>query len=391
MKPIPGQLTIRQIKIYYKQYLGTCLPSGQALVPEYLPAVRPGLSALVPRYFKSIVARKRLLQPLCLCASVPLYLFIFNLLSLIFFLSSCDAPRQNPLDPENPNNHYHSLRGSIQTLSIPHHPVDRVAVVWPDQSLWTQSTEQGNFVLEMISPRDGWVYFRHEDYFEDSLFIPWQNQTTVTILNYLNALPKLDSLQIYSVILNRYPTLQTEQVVIRVKLTDHDNDTDSVLAVNRFVNSRHTLAYNVNDKWYQKTLSLYDLQVIKSEELVGHPFEIIVKDFFGRSYPAGAADIQRVLREEIVFISPSGNEVTSPQPVLTWQKYSTNFSFTLWLQVFTAEITPQLVWGKDQLESITISCTVDQPLPAGEYFWVVWASDEFGNRTRSKPASFKVE
>jgi hypothetical protein len=61
------------------------------------------------------------------------------------------------------------------------------------------------------------------------------------------------------------------------------------------------------------------------------------------------------------------------------------------VQVFTAEIIPQLVWEKRQLAAATDSCLVGQSLQPGEYFWVIWALDEFGNRTRSKPASFKVE
>jgi hypothetical protein len=317
--------------------------------------------------------------------------FFFNLLSLIFFLSSCDAPRHNPLDPENPDNKYYYLTGRILSLSIPHQLISHVEVSWPKQSWQTYSNEGGTFNLEMISPADGWVYFRHPNYFADSLYISWQNRKTVSIEHYLNAIPRMDSLQVYSIILNRYPSLQTEQVMIRALIVDRDNDIDTVLAFNDHSNSRQVLAYNINDKWYQKTLSLYDLQVGKSEELVGHPFEIIVKDIYGRTHHAGTLDFQRVLRDEIIFVSPAGNEVTVPQPILTWQNYSVNFSFTHWVQVFTAEITPQLVWEKDQLEATKTTWTVDQPLTMGEYFWVIWAVDEFGNRTRSKPASFKVE
>jgi hypothetical protein len=98
-----------------------------------------------------------------------------------------------------------------------------------------------------------------------------------------------------------------------------------------------------------------------------------------------------VIRQEVVFISPSGNEVTSSQPDLTWQPYTPGFDFYLQLQIFTSEIIPQLVWGRNQVSADSVSYTVDQELPPGEYFWVIWAVDDFGNRTRSKPASFRVE
>jgi hypothetical protein len=334
-------------------------------------APRGILSAVVPQCLSAFT--------LYLCTFVPL------------FLLSCDAPHQNPLDPENPDNQYHYLQGTVRTLSIPHQPIEQATVQWPEQSLLTCTGSAGDFKLEMISPSDGWVCFNHEKYFHDSLYITWQNRKTVSIEHYLNALPQIDSLQIYSIILNRYPNLQTEQTAIRAKIIDRDNDTDSVLAINNFINSRQVLVYNINDKWYEKILSLYDLQISKTEEIVGHPFDILVKDIYNKTLIVGTGDIQRVIREEVVFISPSGNEVTPPQPILSWQKYLPGFNFYLQLQVYTSEIIPQLVWEKNQVVADSVSYTVDQMLPVGEYFWVIWAVDDFGNRTRSKPASFKVE
>ena len=329
------------------------------------------LSALVPKCLSA--------SSLCLCAFVPLCLI------------SCDAPRHNPLDPENPDNQYHYIQGTVQSLSIPHQPLAGVSVSWPEQSLLTLSDTEGGFHLEMINPRDGWVYLQHDKFCTDSAYISWQSRQTVILERYLNSMPQIDSMQIYSIILNRYPNLQTEQIVVRTKITDADNDIDSVLAINHLTYTRHVLTYNINDKWYEKALSLYELQISKTEEIIGHLFEISVNDIFNRTLNIGAGDVQRVMREEVIFISPSGNETTPPQPVLNWQKYQAGFNFTLQVQVFKADIIPELVWEKNQLSAETVTCNVDQVLPAGEYFWVIWAIDEFGNRTRSKPASFKVE
>jgi hypothetical protein len=316
---------------------------------------------------------------LCLCAFVPLSLL------------SCDAPRNNPLDPDNPDNHYKHLQGTVQTLSLPHQPIAGVSVFWPEQLLSTLSDSQGGFHLETVNPDNGWVYLQHDKFCTDSVYILWQNRKTVILERYLNAIPEIDSLQIYSIILNQPPNLQKEQVEIRVKIIDQDNDTDSVLAVNNMIATRHTLAYNTNNKWYEKNLRLADLQIIKTEEIIGHPFNILVVDIFDRTITIGAIDIQRVMREEVIIISPSNNEVVPPQPVLNWEKYSVGFNFTLHLQIFTSDLNPQLVWEKNQLAAETVSCTVAQVLPADEYFWVIWAIDEFGNRTCSRPAGFKVE
>jgi hypothetical protein len=54
---------------------------------------------------------------------------ILGLLSLIIS-AGCDAPRHNPLDPENPENIYRRLSGHVQTFSLPRDDLENVAVQW---------------------------------------------------------------------------------------------------------------------------------------------------------------------------------------------------------------------------------------------------------------------
>ena len=125
--------------------------------------------------------------------------------------------------------------------------------------------------------------------------------------------------------------------------------------------------------------------------MVGYNIYIEVKDIFSKQFIVGQDILKRVIRQEVMFKSPSGNEITTPSPDLVWEIFNPGFDFEYSLQIYTAELTPQLVWQKDNLNSDLINYTVDIVLPANEYFWVIWAIDIFGNRTRSKPASFKVE
>ena len=314
------------------------------------------------------------------------YAFIFSLLSI-----SCNAPRSNPLDPKNPDNTYHVIRGVVKTVSIPNQPLPDVTVSFLNMSAQSKTDAVGNFNIEILSDQDGWLYFEKMGYINDSSYIDWQKANEIRIEKYLNAKPSLDSLQIYSVILNRYPDLQTEQLVVQAKVSDTDNDIDSVWVIIDPASLIGSLSYDFIEKWYKHIFSIYDLGIINIEELVGYNIYIKVKDIFANQFIIGQDILKRVIRQEVIFKSPSSNEITSPSPNLVWEIFNPGFEFNYLVQIYTAELTPQLVWQKSSLSSDLVNYSVDMALPPNEYFWVIWAIDTFGNRTRSKPASFKVE
>lgn len=315
----------------------------------------------------------------------------FLLVAVVLFATCCQAPRNNPLDPENPANMYQYMSGEVKSVSIPYHPIPDVFVYWPDHSLSTLTDQAGNFSMELIDAGPGWLHFTKAGYYSDSTYVLWQNTSVLHFDIFLNAHPVLDDCEAYSIIENRYPSLQTERMQINVELSDIDNDIDSVFLNIDILDQIHLLAYNTTNKRYERTFSIYELDISSIEQLTGHPLSISIKDIFDNIHMLEISSIKRVIREEVIFISPSGNETTSATPTLSWQKFNPGFSHTYSLEVFTSEITPQMVWHVESLPDSLSEYTVDVTLMPGEYFWVIWAIDEFGNRSRSKPASFKVE
>jgi hypothetical protein len=150
------------------------------------------------------------------------------------------------------------------------------------------------------------------------------------------------------------------------------------------------LLYNVPLQTYERSFSIFDLNVPRLEELIGHVFQLDVHDPFDHRITVATPNLVRVIRSEILFMSPSGNDSTSSRPTLIWKNYDPGFQHTYILQIFTSEITPQLAWQTESVPQDSIQFTVDQDLSDGDYFWVIWAVDEFQNRVRSKPASFRV-
>jgi hypothetical protein len=317
------------------------------------------------------------------------YLYYLLLIQFSAFIT-CDAPRKNPLDPNNSDNIYRILSGRVQTIRLPAQPISEVKVFWLGQIAQTETNLDGNFSIESVGSQNGWLHFEKEGYLPDSTFVQWLDKKSIFVEISLNASPMLDSLLVYCVILNRYPSLQKEQIIVEAQISDDDNDIDSVQVFIAYNDFSADLIYNVSSRWYERSFTIFDLNIPSAERLVGHDFQIMVKDIFGHRFDIGSNTIERVIREEVIFLSPAGNDTTSATPILTWVAFQPGFTFSYQLQVFTAEITPQLVWEKAELQDSLTSYTVDSTLPSGEYYWVIWAIDEFGNRTRSKPASFVV-
>lgn len=332
--------------------------------------------------------RRRSLDP---SAWALTYQQIYALIVTLLLLAGCDAPRLNPLDPENPGNLYHRLNGRVETVSLPRLPLDNVTVTWRGYGVPAFTGSDGRYSIETIGMQDNWIIFEKSGFFPDSDFIAWEDRKIITTDIFLNAIPVLDSLNLYSVILNRYPSLQTEQAVIEARITDPDNDLDSVSILAPTGTAALDLPYNTGSKLYERTLSVFDLGVDRLDNLAGYPFHLTITDLFRHKLILPAGSIARVIRDEVYFLNPSGNEITGQMPTLTWEVFTPGFNFTYTLEIFTADLNPQLQWRRDQIDMSTGSFQVDTPLPPGPCFWVVWAVDDFGNRTRSKPASFTVE
>ena len=102
----------------------------------------------------------------------------------------------------------------IRTVSLPVEPVAQTVVYWQSGSEQTLTDQQGIFELLLPTDRDGWLVFSHRDFHSDSVFVNWPANKELKVDVYLNALPWLDSLAVYSVVLNRFPSFQKEQLII---------------------------------------------------------------------------------------------------------------------------------------------------------------------------------
>lgn len=202
--------------------------------------------------------------------------------------------------------------------------------------------------------------------------------------------PFLESFHIYSVVRNKYPSLQSYQIVVEAKIKDVNNIIDSIIVENSYLDVRKFLDFNYKTGNYERTFNLTDLNTTEPDEIIGHDFHIKMKDYSFNEYELGLNDLKRIIKDEMRIESPIGGDTVSTYPVLKWRKFSGKFSFSYKIQIFTAEITPELVFEKEGISSDSISYVMENPLPPQDYFWIIWAVDQFRNRGSSKPATFRV-
>ncbi len=315
---------------------------------------------------------------------------------LLFVFNSCNAPRNNPLDPANPDYSISSIEGTVREDSYPYNIIKNVNVLWENELVSVETNSAGYYILENLKRNDGWLIFSNEHYNKDSIYVSWKGRKKVTANVALNARPVLDSLQLYSIIMNKYQFNQDSKLFTAAQISDADggNDIDSVFISNPQIEFNSSLDYNPLTHFYEKTFSLSDLNVPSLDVLIGQNFKILVRDLQGRKIDVGTGSLKRVIKDEIEIISPINNDTVSQafQPIiLKWKRLLPGFQFTYLAQIYTNDTPPELVWEQNSIPSDSISTVITQYIQPGEYFWVIWSVDNFLDRNRSKPATFVVE
>ena len=313
----------------------------------------------------------------------------FFLTIVLFILINCNAPRNNPLDSKNPENPFTTLQGTVEEMSGT--PLEGVKIYWQNDDIIVNTNSKGQFGFEYISKEDGWITFEKEGFHTDSLLIIWGTQKIVSIELTMNALPILENLEVYSSVLNIHPTDKEFHFMIEAIVDDPDNEIDTVFwEVPNFNLKGHLDPQGT--KFYQHSFK----PELQNEEIVGHDFIITVQDLSGKKTIVGNKQVKRVIKKDLIGLSPSGGIQVSSMPNLEWSRFLPGFSHSYRLEVYkdVQFSQPELAWVVENLSYTLTNYTVDQELePLDEpdvYFWVIWAIDEFQNRARSKPLTFSV-
>lgn len=284
-----------------------------------------------------------------------------------------------------------SFDGYVKTAAIPQAAISNVKVFWKNQNILVATNSSGYYSFTNIANNNGWLLFEKENFNKDSVFVQFDNQQNKRIDDILlNADPKATDLNLYTIVLNEYPNNQIYQLVIQATVTDAEGDIDSVHVKCDALNFRKVLNYNSVTRYYENSFSSVSLNVISMDEAIGKNFDIVVKDKKGKNFIVGSTTIKRIIKQELFPESPVNGQAVGNQPTLRWTRFLPGFNFKYMIQIYADQISPILVWQKENVSKDDIEKVVDTPLPLGNYFWVIWCIDDFQNRCRSKVVTFSV-
>src|ERR1039457_4277882 len=146
---------------------------------------------------------------------------------LILFVDSCNAPHDNSLDPENPDNALYVIEGTVVTSGLISNPINNVQVFWSVDKVYVPTDNNGYFKIGCKELKEGWLYFNKSGYSSDSILISWGAQKKISVQERLNDIPTIDSIFIYSSILNKYSSPEY-QLTFEITITAQSDNIDSV-------------------------------------------------------------------------------------------------------------------------------------------------------------------
>jgi hypothetical protein len=315
------------------------------------------------------------------------YIAVLIILSLVSV--SCEAPRDNPVDPDSDN--FAVIEGSVQSFSLPYTPLKDVSVYWAPSRTLVKTDIDGKFRIGNATSNNDYLVFQKEGYRTDSVYLSWNEQTRLSVQINLNKLPVLDSSSVYTSVINHSDEDRSFELTIKLGISDDDKDIDSVFVENPKLNIKRFLSYDIISKVYQITLSSEDVSMNDIEDTIGEYFTFYVRDIFGNVHNVGNDQVSRIIRIGATIVTPDNNSAVDSLPTLFWKKFDPGYSLTYNVEVYKSDpINPQLILRNTAIRMDSTSLRIKQPLAPSGYFWVVWTVDSFRNSSRSKTASFQV-
>ena len=311
--------------------------------------------------------------------------------SVILLLNSCNAPRENPLDPDSADNHLGTIEGMVETFSLPYTPIENVEIIWKPGNMLVYSDKYGNFSFTNVKTEDGPLIFRKDGYHPDTVQVVWAGTRKISEQVNLNKIPTVDSLFIYSSVTNTSnPPGSMSELVIKTKITDIDNDIDTVFVVNDQLELNKAMDFNVASKTFETELTSEELNLTDLEQSVGLQFNFRVRDVLGESYLLNGGSVKRVIKDQVTGMMPANDQVITSVPFdLTWTGFTSGYSFTYMIEIYTNDGS-QLILSADNIPSQVTKYAVNS-LDSGNYYWVIWIIDDFNDMARSVPATFSVQ
>ncbi len=174
------------------------------------------------------------------------------------------------------------------------------------------------------------------------------------------------------------------------------NDRDGIDSVSLFVESQWigSLVLRNGGLAWGREFPDHDLPGESVEALIGHQLSIKAFDQLGFESVSKPLSVARVIDDVPTLVSPAQDTLVAQNPILYWQSYIAEFSFTYSVQIvhISESYVPTTLIQVSGIDPDSTFYQVNEHLTdeQGYLLWTVAVVDEFGNEARSFEARFQV-
>ena len=212
----------------------------------------------------------------------------------------------------------------------------------------------------------------------------------------LPGLPVFKAFGVNSLHLSRWfpPPEELFSLEVLATLDDVDGlaDIDSLWLVAPEIGLKEHIAVEVEPGTYLHTVPAERLSV-GLIALQGKAFYLLAKDRSGQMNTSAPAFIVRVIEETPLARAPDNLTVLNePTPAFAWDPVELQYPFSYRLDIVQInQNVESIVQTIDNIPASDTTITAAAPLFSGNYFWTISVVDEFGNRSRSREAGFRIQ
>jgi len=157
-----------------------------------------------------------------------------------------------------------------------------------------------------------------------------------------------------------------------------------------------TLSSQRDGLHWQREFYDFELPDYSLEAIVGHDLALHSRDFAGFETTSESFRINRVINQTPLIESPTWPDtLVEPKPVLSWFPYYAEFPFTYSIQIVHNSLTyiRTIIYLDSLIDSDSTSYQVQDSLTRipGDLLWTVSVVDEFNNEARSSEAKFNIK
>lgn len=316
------------------------------------------------------------------------------LLVLLGFLISCDAPRENPYDPNADN-----YQASVSTKITVHHLNNSSGIedaLLIEEKLGLSGRTDASGVKQWYHKETDslLIIAGANGYFQDTtLFTPLSQNNNFDI--YLNAKPQIEETNFNSIYFS-YDDKTFIHMTAKITDTDGQDDIENVILKLRQDIFNDTLELdNSSVDIYQTSINIDDLPGnITPEALPELNFDLIVKNINGDSIASQPYSIKRVINETLYPLTPNSDSSATGNIVFTWQKVNLDFLYTynVVLYEFSGQVKLIDVFkniSSDQNQYILDDPAIIENLKSGTHIWLLQVEDQLGNICLSEQLFFQ--